>query len=908
MLVGRHDERARIDRLLAGAREGHGGALVVAGEAGIGKSALLRHARESAHGMLVLPGMGIESEAELPFGVLHQVLLPYLDRLDALPEPQAAALKTAVGLAGAPEVSRFLVGAGTLTLLAELATERPVLCLVDDAQWLDQGSLDALLFAARRLRADPVAIVFAVRDTAVAVPAPGIATLRLTGLSRAASAAVLEAHSPGLRAPARDRVLDDARGNPLAIIEWGAAQRLGRSDPADHIAPLPVTGRVQETFRAQIAALPAATRLLLLSAAADSAEDLDLVLRVGRRFAAAVSDLAPAERADLITVRTDRLIFRHPLIRSAAYRSAPHHQRLAVHQALAEELAGAGEADRRAWHLAAATTGPDEKVAAELEQAALRARHRGDAMAVSAAFDRAGRLSTDNERKARRLGEAANAAYDAGKPDRAVRLAAEVALRTDDPGVLAGSLHLRAQVEYERTSPAADAALALQAAELVLDHDPGRAALILTEAVVAARHAGAHDLVRQGVRHLRDLRLPAGSDLERAAHAQAGWSALFDGAPHRAADAMAPFVRAARDRRSHYILRIVAGFSGLMLADDDAAIAVTTSLLAEARAAGALLWVPYSLEILGLAQLLRGGFVDAETHVAEGVSMAEELGMDTQLAVLKAIAVWLAAVRGDESGCHALADEVLPRLTTRHPVNAALARWGVGMLDLSAGRCGDALRTLTEVCSGAASRDVLVRAVPDLVEAAVRLGETGLARERLTEFGRWAEHVATPVARGLLLRCRALLADADGAEDSFVDALRIQHERAGPFDAARTRLLYGEWLRRRRRRADAHTHLTATLATFERLGAPGWAARARAELAALGERPVARPGAADPLQRLTPQEVQVVRLAAAGYSNKQIGSQLFLSPRTVGHHLYKAYPKLGVSKRIELAQLDLDRA
>ncbi|SFO94574.1 regulatory protein, luxR family [Amycolatopsis arida] len=907
MLVGRNPERARIHRLLVDAANGRSGALVVRGEAGIGKSVLLDDAASTAGTMRVLRGTGIESEAELPFGVLHQLLLPFLDRLDTLPVPQAAALSAAFGLVEGPDTNRFLIGAGTLTLLAELADDEPLLCLIDDAQWLDQGSLDALLFAARRFQTDPVAMVFAVRDTAVPFGTPGIDTLRLTGLPRSASAALLDERSPGLSAPARERVLDEAHGNPLALIELGAAQGLGHADPTEQVAPLPVTGRVQEAFRAQIAGLPGATRALLLTAAADAGGDLDLILRVGRTLGATAVDLAPAEHAHLVTLSTSRLVFRHPLVRAAAYQSAPHHQRIAVHRAFAHELALAGDvgADRRAWHLAAATTGPDESVAAELERTALRAQHRGGAMAVSAAYDRAGRLSTDNERKARRLGKAAQAAYDAGKPDRAVRLAAEVASLTEDPSILADALSLRAQVEYERTSPAVDATLALDAAELVPRGDPERAVLILTEAVCAGRNSCRLDVVAHGVRRLRALRLPPDSGLWSVVEAQIGWGEMFAGRPGRAVGPMAAHLRAARAGPLDHLHRIIAGFSGLMLGDDEATIAVMSATLTDARATGALTWIPYSLEVLALGHLMRGRFVDADASVAEGVPMAEELAMDTELLVLKAVSVWLAGVRGDERGCRSLTEEVLPRLDTRHPLGAALARWGLGLLDLAAGRCDDALRTLEDVCAGPAGRDVVVRAVPDLVEAAVRTGDTDRVLDRLADFDHWAEHVDSPVALALSLRCRALLATGDTAEEHFSAALRLQHAHAGPFDLARTRLLYGEWLRRRRRRGDAHSHLAPALTAFERLEALGWAERARTELAALGERPVARPQAKNPLQRLTPQEVQVVRLAASGYSNKEIGAQLFLSPRTVGHHLYKAYPKLGVSRRTELARLEL---
>ncbi|HEY8544364.1 MAG TPA: AAA family ATPase [Acidimicrobiales bacterium] len=434
-LVGREDQQAAIDRLLAAAREGRSGALVLRGDAGIGKSALLDHAVRSAGGMRVLRGVGIESEAELAFGALHLLLHPFLDRLDRLPGPQAAALRTAFGLAEGSAPSRFLVGAGTLGLLAELGTEAPLLVVIDDAQWLDRSSSDALLFAARRLQADPVAILFAARHGAVPFAAPGVASIEVPGLPPEAAADLLDGQAPGLAAPLRARVLAEAGGNPLALIELGtsyrAAQDAGTVDLAEQVAPLQVTWRVQEAFRAQIAGLPEATRLALEVAAADSAARFDVILRAMAAVGVSADDLAPAERARLVTVSASGLAFRHPLIRAAAYQQAPHHRRVAIHRAFAD---AEPDRDRRAWHLAAATTAPDEAVAAELARTAERAEARGGAMAVSAAYDRSARLSTDPDLKAVRLVRAAHAAYAAGHPDRAERLATEAQSLTATAG------------------------------------------------------------------------------------------------------------------------------------------------------------------------------------------------------------------------------------------------------------------------------------------------------------------------------------------------------------------------------------------------------------------------------------------------------------------------------------------
>jgi DNA-binding CsgD family transcriptional regulator len=905
VLVGRGREQALVEQVLADARSARSRALVIRGEAGIGKTVLLDRAAADAADLRVIRGVGIESEAEVPFSGLHLLLYPYIDRLGALPGQQAAALRSAFGLAETPVHDRFLIGAATLTLLSELAGDKPLLCLVDDAQWLDQASSEALLFAARRLHADPIAMIFAVRETAQPFAAPGIEVLRLDGLEHAYAERLLDEHAPDLTVPVRERLLDEATGNPLAIIELARALRT-ESGLAHQIGPLRVTGRIQETFRAQIAEMPSATRLVLLVAAADSTADVGVVLRAADSLGVHPADLGPAEEASLVVLSGDEIRFRHPLIRAVAYQSAAHHQRIAVHDALARTLAGDEQADRRAWHLAAAATGPDEKVAEELERAARRAQHRGGAVAVAAAYERAARLSTDQPGKARRMVNAARAAYDAGQPDWATRLAVEAASRTGEPAVAAEAAYIRAQVEYERTSPAADAELALEGAALIAPHDPERAVSMLTESTWAARDAGAHDLLRRSVEQLEALRLPPGSPLAPVAAGLIGYGRLAEGAAAAAMAPMRSLVAAAKAGSvADFVERLIAGFMGLLVADDEAATEVLESVAAEARERGALGWLPYASEALAIGRLLRGDFRGAEASVTEGLSLAADIGMDMQVTVLKGISAWLAAVSGDAPRCGSLTAEVLEHAEV-HPTNAALASWGSGLLALADGRAMEALERLDAVCAGPARHDVLIRAVPDHVEAAVRSGRPDLARRHLPAFETWAEHTGSVLASALLSRCRALLSEGGEADEHYSAALRhSRYDDDRPYDAARTHLAYGEWLRRQRRRSDARAHLDQAHDAFARLGAATWAERARAELEALGDRPVARVHDADLLKRLTPQELQVVRLAAAGYSNREIGAQLYLSPRTVGHHLYKAFPKIGVSRRMELGQLEL---
>ncbi|MFG2003065.1 ATP-binding protein [Spirillospora sp. NPDC048911] len=891
MLVGREPEQEQITGLLADARAGRSGALALYGEAGIGKSTLVEFAVSAARDMTVMRGIGIESEAEIPFGALFSLLHPYLEHIEALPGPQAAALRGAFGLAETGASDRFLIGAATLTLLAEIAGDRPVLCVVDDAQWLDQASSDALQFAARRLGADPVAMIFAVRDEGERSPIQGISGLRVTALSETDAGRLLNARSPGLAAPVATRVLAEAAGNPLAIIELGV-------DPAP-VGPLPVAGRVQESFRARLAALPASTRAVLAVAAADETAGLGVILRAAARIGAGAADLDAAEQARLVTFAGDEVRFRHPLVRSVAYQSTPHHQRITVHAALAAELPGERHADRRAWHLAAATTGPDEEVAAELERVARRAEDRGGTMAVAAAYERAARLSTDAEGRARRIVNAARAAYDAGRPAWAARLAAEGAASTTEARLAAEATFIRAQVEYEATSPEADAVLALEAAELIVGEAPEAAVSMLTESIFAARDAGAHEPMTRAASHLEKLRLPAGSPSVFLVDGLIGWARLLDGEPESAVPPMRALVGAERDGAfDGYLERVCAGATGLLIGDDDTAMTIVDSVTADARAAGALTWLTYILELVAVGRTLRGDFRDAETAVAEGASLAADLGMETQKTIYDTMMVWLAGIFGDEERC----TSVTLDHAAFHPPVTALARWGQGVLDLAAGRAEDALDRLGSVCGGPARYDVLIRAVPDHVEAAARAGRPELGREHLPAFDRWAEQTGQASVLTLSRRCHALLASGDEAEEHFTASLRLSGGFR-PYDEARTRLVYGEWLRRQRRRTEAGAELTQARDVFEKLGAAPWAARARAELGVLGG-PSASRGAELP-SRLTPQELQVVRLAAAGYSNREIAAQLFLSPRTIGHHLYRAYPKLGVSKRIELTQLEL---
>jgi DNA-binding CsgD family transcriptional regulator len=896
VLTGRSAEQSQLNRLIADAKDGRSRTLVVRGEAGIGKTALLDHAAGVADGMRVLRVVGVESEAEIPFAGLQLLFARFADRFDALPGPHALALRAALG-AGASSGERLLVGAAVLTLLSELAEDGPVLCLVDDVQWFDQSSIDALLFAVRRLHTDPVATILAARDGDRPFPAAGMDSLRLRRLDRADSARLLASVRP-LPGEIAERVLAESDGNPLAILELAATD--GPVHRAAPVAPLPATGRLEEHFRSLIRALPDGTRLALLLAAADDRSELRSFSDAAVRLGLDASDLEPAEQRHLVRVSTDVVEFRHPLIRASAYQDAALARRVAVHAALAQILSDPRDADRRAWHLAAAATGADDTAAGELELVAQRAIARGGPAGAARALERAAQLSGERTDRARRLVEAARAAYDAGQLDRAAELASAGAALTERPAEAAEAGLVLAQVAYERGSPAEDSALALDAASLILSVDPDRAEAMLIEAVWCARDAGDPELLRRCADRARSVRRGRSVMLD----ALVGFTDLLRGDIGTAVTPMRALLSAAEDgRMESAVERLTAGFMGVLTGADAPALALLDGQIAELRGQGALGWLPYALETLALAQLAAGRFRDADANVAEAMSLADELGQGMQVVVLSAISAWLAAVRGDVVTSRERA-ELVRSDARQHRMAAAQANWALALIDLTAGNPSAALDRLDAVCLGPPGRDVTIRAIPDHVEAAVRTGDADRARTYLPQLVEWAKHTASPVAAALVLRCEALLRDGADAQQRFEAALGI--EGCGPYDRARTRLVYAEWLRRHRRPTPARSQLAEALETFERIGAHGWAQRVRAELVAMGA-PVPdqhAPGGADTAQ-LTPQELQVVRRAAAGLSNREIAAQLFLSPRTVGYHLYKAYPKLGVSRRSQLGQLDL---
>ncbi|WP_433476567.1 AAA family ATPase [Spirillospora sp. CA-142024] len=864
MLYGRNDEQARISSLLDAARDHRrSGALVLRGEAGIGKSALLAEAADRVP--RVLRVTGIEAESGIAFAGLNQLLWPVRDRLDAVPPPQAAALRSALGETS-PGHDRFTTGLAVLTLLAELAeAEAPVLCMVDDAQWIDTATTDALLFAARRLAAEGVVMLFAARDDAFT--ATGLPELRLGRLPRADAERLLAAR--GLAPTVRTRVIMEASGNPLALHEFAAA----RDRPHDGSRPLPVADRVLGAFQAQIARLPENTRLMLLIAAAEGRGYMPSLLAAASTFGVGLADLEEAERARLVEVTGRSITFRHPLIRSAAYQGAVAARRVAVHGALAES---ADDLDCRARHRASAALAPDEGVAAELRAAADRARDRSGYGTAAALYRQAAELTPGPEARAARLGAAASVILQAGRLDEAEDLAVQAEKLGPAPPDLARLGRVHAVIEYERGDPRA-------ASRMMVDNAAGdeRAAMLRTGAMYGWTSGELPAVLRAAELLPDDPAVRGLALLAGGGHA--------DGSP-----LLAALVREARDGAGD---RLRAAQLALVVGDDDAALELAAAEAAHCRRHGRVGELPNVLQVQAQTQIAAGRHADAEATVAEAIALARDTGRPHREGRLGAVLARIPAIEGDEARLREL-------IVHAPPPQGGLADSALALLDLGLGRNDDALRRLEEIARGPRrhSTGAMVSAA-DQVEAAVRTGDADAARAAFTRFRAWADAVKQPWALAVALHCEALMSDA---EEPYVQAIRLHERSSRPFERARTELLYGEFLRRNRRRADARVPLRSAASIFERLRAAPWLDRARAELRATGESGTSVPTAPDVVDRLTPQELQVVRLAASGTSSREIAAQLFLSPRTVEYHLYKAYPKLGISSRKELSRLTLE--
>lgn len=910
MLYGRDPERSRIGELLADARASRSAVLVISGEPGVGKSALLEDARDQAGDMRVLTGAGVESEAHLPFAALHQIVRPVLRHVEDLPQPQAAALRGALGLAAGGSDDRFLVSLAALSLLAEAAERRPLLCLVDDAQWLDDASADALVFVARRLEAERIVMLFTAREGEIRrFEAPGLPELRLDGLDPTAAGALIDRHaSIPLSSEARDRLVTETGGNPLALLELSSALSEAQLMGAEAVlAPIPVSARVERAFLARVHRLPEETQTLLLVAAADDTSELATVLRAAAQLGAAADALDGAEQAGLAHVRGTRLELRHPLVRSAVYQAAPLSKRQAAHRALASALDGESDADRRAWHRAAASVEPDPSVGEELEQTAHRARGRSGFVAASLAFERAAALTADEEHRARRLIAAAENAWLGGRVERALMLLEGARPLVTEQIQRADIDRFLGLIEMTRGVPADACRLLLRTATQVAPIDEERALHLLNLAGLAAAYAGDKAAAVAIAEVARGLAADETPFVRMLAELLIGLGAYAEGDFANAA----PRLRVALDLAEELdddaasaqpVALLFAGRAALYLGDDQAAHRTHHEAAARARASGALSIVTQILPRLATVEVWAGRWSSAAANAKEGLQLAREIGQHDLVAQQLVMLAVIAALRGSEDECRSLAAESRELASARGlGIVAELANWALALLELGLGRAGEALRRCREI----STTPVVFWGGLDRIEAAIRAGEPETARAWLDVFQPWAESGAAAWARAVVLHCRALLSeDENEAERLFLAAFDAHAEGARPFEHARSRLAYGEFLRRTRRRVEAREHLRAALDGFEVLGATLWAERARVELRASGQ--TARKRDSSTRDELTAQELQIARFVAEGLTNREVAAQLFLSPRTIDFHLRNVFRKLGIGSRTALARFDLD--
>jgi DNA-binding CsgD family transcriptional regulator len=908
-LCGRQVERAVIAGLIEGACAFRSGALVLRGPPGVGKSALLEDAAGRAEGMLVLRAAGVESEAEFAFAGLHQLLRPVLGWLDRIPDHLAAALGRAVGLEPSVAVAaddRFLVALAVLALVAEVAEVDPLLCLVDDAHWLDDESAMALVFVARRLVAERVAVVFAIRDGETrAFPAAGLPQLRLQGLDAETAGELLTARGAApVSADVRDRLVEWTGGNPLALVELPSVLTAGQLAGHEPLpSRLPLTETVQRVFAERAGRLPEPSRRALLVAAAEDTGRLAVVLAAAKALGVQPEAFDGAECAGLVRVRDGTLTFDHPLVRSAVYQGATSAERRRTHAAVAGTPHLASDLVRRAWHLALAAAPDDEKAVADLEDAARHTAERGGFAAASAALERAAELTTDSVIRGRRLVAAAQHAWQAGLLRRVTELVRAARQLVNDPALLAQLGMLHAMVELNVGSSAAALRILTGAAHDAAVVDPPFARRALAAAAEAAWLASDRDAGSELRALAAGLDPPVDGADQFFAELVDGFLAFAASDLHRAFSALHSAVATAvRDGRSELLLMVT--FHVFYLGDDDAAQRLPAARVTAARSAGAALELLFALPPLVQAEIFCGRLAAAAAAAGEAVRLARETGQPELSALPLAWLTHLAAVRGDEHGFWASLAETEQVAAThqlgvyRHPVHEILL-WARAVQKAQTARPGSALALLEQQTHPV----VIMWAAVDRVEAAIAAGKRDKALRWLAEFETFAAHAGQAWADARVAHCHGLLAAGPPAVASFEQALALHRAAERPFERARTELAYGGVLRRMRKRMAARQPLVIALDIFEGLGAAPWAERARQELRACGQ--TARKRNPSTLLQLTPQELQVARFVANGLPTREVAAQLFLSPRTVDFHLRNVFTKLGISSRSELSGLDL---
>jgi DNA-binding CsgD family transcriptional regulator len=901
-LLGRKHEREALDRLLAGARGGQGAVLVLHGEAGVGKTALLDQAAAAAGDFRIVRLAGVEGEMELPFAAVQQLVSPFPGLTENLPQPQREALDVAFGLSGGPVPNRFLVGLAALGLLSEAAEERPLLAMVDDAQWLDDASAQALAFVARRLSAEKIALVFAARRPGDLLA--GLPKLAVEPLGRVDSRTLLESVLPArLDQHVLERIVLETRGNPLALLELPRGltpTQLAGGFGLPATKPLPAS--IEESFTRRLAGLSYEARRLLLVAAADPVGDPALVWRAAQQLGITGSVAEKLEGVALLEVGP-RIVFRHPLVRSAVYRAAGVKERSAVHRALAEATDPKVDPDRRAWHLGQATSMPDEEVAVELERSAGRAQARGGFAAVAAFLERAAELTPEPRRRAQRLLAATEAKRDAGDLDGALGLLAGVERDAlDDLGKARATL-LEAQIALEQRRAVDAGRLFLDAAIRLQPVDPALARDTYLEALGGALtndvqvDGGAHAVATLARSAPTTAATPRCVDLlldafvvrltdgyAAAAPIYARTLELVVAASPPADDGVGRWLSLSSARDGNVL--------ALELWDDQALHLLAARQVQVARDTGALGHLQFALSFLARSQMLAGELATAATMLDEARLIAEATGNPVLVNAPLVLAAW----RGQEPQASELIDASSEEAAVRRWTSNSYARSvlynGLGRHDAARDAAWEAMQP-DPIGYG-------TFLVPELAEAASRTEDRDLLDYAVEWLSERARAIGSGWASGIQARALALASEGEAAENLYRQSIEHLAGTRARIELARSHLLFGEWLRRERRRVDAREHLRKALEDFSAMGAEAFAGRAERELLATGER--ARKRTVETLDQLTPQETQVARLAADGHTNREIAAQLFISPSTVEYHLRKVFRKLDLKSRTQLAR------
>lgn len=915
MLVGRAAEDAWLRRRLALARRGQGGAVLVTGEPGIGKTALIGQVCAHARGFQVLRAAGVESEASLGFSVLAGICRPLLGLVEQIPRPQAAALQGALALGPPVPADRFAVFAGVLSLLAAAAGDQPLLVWVDDAHWVDAESATALGFCARRLYAEPVLLMLAARaDEPLPFPGDACEPLALGGLDPGAGAAVLAAAvGQEVDGSVAGRLHAATGGNPLALTEIGGL--LSEAQLAGRVAleePVRVGAAVERLFWRQVAQQPEAVQKALLVAAASDTGDAAEITRALPVAGLTAEDLEHAETAGLLSIEEGQVEFKHPLVRAVAYRAPPARDRRAAHRALAGTVTGADALLRRAWHRARAATGADENTAQELEQAATQMAARTGYAAAAAALERSAALSETGDSRARRLLAAGHAAYLAGLPGRARQAVRAAIGQTGDPLLRADCAHLDANVEVYEGNVFTAHRMLVDAAEQVAPHDQAREAQLLTDAVVPLFNAGEISLAHQAAECAHERANHVGGETEVLARkvlamtmilrgkGPAGYLLILEGLE----------LEAQQPASMQLLLAAHWGVTCAVWAEDyHRARTVLAALLGRLRGASALTPLPYSLSVLSELEFRTGNWAAALAAASEAVSIATEIGQRGTAAYALVSLATVEAATGHEQGTREHAHQAL-RLADQAGTGSitTYAKAALGLLELGLSRPDRAAEQLAPL-PGLTLRHGLgepgaVWWQPDWIEANIRLGDDHTAEQALTRLEREASAVNRTWALAAAARYRGLLAPSQQFNQHFARALALHERTPTPFEHARTQLCLGERLRRAGERRRARDQLEQARQTFQRLGAQPWTAQAETELSAAGATHIpaaAAQAALPPRQLLTAQELQVAITVAAGNTNKQAAAALFLSPKTIEFHLAHIYRKLGIHTRTQLA-------